>query len=226
MPQAPYDEVLEFLVFPEAGTRYLLPNLLDIAAQRAFIAGLETALSEFNRQEAPPEVAAHLETVASFEDGEKAAVRPSKAAYQRAADAVREWETGRVLRREALEIEVGAAYARLERLEAPAPEGADSEREVYVLRKFTWKEQQAIEDEFTDLDLEANKREVRQVKRNMALLKKVLAGRRENGQVVPVDPEEDLDAGTAGVLISRMWAKNQLGPDLIGFFRGGGRADR
>lgn len=225
MPLPPYDEKLEFLSFSEVGVRYLLPNLLDIASQRAFIARLEDALQEFDRLEPPPDIQAYREQIEALEGAEKAPA--NKAAYQRACRQVAEWEAGRLLRREALELEVGAAYQHLARLEEPpTDEGAEHEEEVYVLRRFTWKERQQVEDEFTNLDLEESKREVAKVARNMALLKLVLQGRRENGKVVGINPEEDLDAMTAGVLISRMWSKNTLTPDLIGFFRSGGRPDR
>lgn len=210
-----YEERLEFIAFPDLGVRYLLPSGLDLATQRAFITSLEEALEEFDRQEPPPDIRAQRELLDSGKGAEKA----------RATRAVEAWEQGRLLRREALEIELGAAYRRLERLEAPIPEG-ERETEVYLLRRFTWREQKEVEDEFTTLDTESERREVDKIARNMKLLKVVLSGRQgADGTVIPVDPEE-LEAGTAGVLISRMWSKNTLQPDLIAFLRGGGGARR
>lgn len=235
-----YDEVIEWLQFPD-GHVVLLPNEWDLAAQRALIATYEQRLEDYESEAVAPAILRHQEVVASYEKA-PGQTPPSgedpitEADYNRSREALKTWESGRIYDFQFLNQQITANYRLLERMENPtapqklkreqlrpgaaAPEGREDQN-VYVLRTFSHEERVAVDDDHSIVDAATHQRKIDVNPRNVALLELVLEGEKgQDGVVIPIEhPAKTLPDAVVKTLINRMWARNSMDDQLVGYFR-------
>lgn len=227
-----YTETLEFMVYGSAEREHwlLLPSELDLASRRKQIADQEKELERLEKQQAPLEIRQARLTLNTLEGAALDAAKAKIAAYENRLVAEQQnWETA-LWRSQAL-------LEQMERLAEKAfPEGGRPVKRRFQMREFSQAERLAADEDHSELVEIAGvpQKNILVERRNLALLGKALLGEwvpvegEAQGQVKtfedkphvlrPIQDPSQLQNLVAAVLVDRMWATNQMAPELMGFF--------
>ena len=223
-----YTEELHFRVFERDGNAgsaedkdnnwVLLPSDFDLALKHIEVESYETAMDRLNTEDIPSEVHAAQEAIMAAEGRH----------YDRYLATIKGWEDTRIRERRTIHNSLHVAKFELGKLEEVAADeaggilGGRHVIERYRMREFSRAERAAAEDEFSPLDPETNERKLNFEARNEWLLGLVVMAK----DGVPYERDEngrmdigDLQDRRVGVLIERMWARNQMNPAFGPFFR-------
>jgi hypothetical protein len=214
-------EYTEDLVFRVLGGewRILLPSWLDVADRQLAVEAYSNSAMRMENEQTPPEVLAAYDKIEGSEGPE----------YQRHKERIEKWEDARIFERRYIDAQKSAAQKELEGMltliEKEEQGELEGERvvEQYTMREFSYGERLFADDEFSTLDPDTHEKTLDQGKRNTWLLGKVLLALNgeayERGEDDRMNPEDELQDERARILMRRMWARNNMDPQLIVYFR-------
>ena len=211
-----YSETIEFRDY--GGHKVIVPNDLDFALQQHMLNQQKEEQERLAAVTEPPSsVKAARATLKDTEatEAELELARAKVSAYDARSDAemeawrTAEWRTVRKLER------------MEEAINGDLKDIGDVSTKTFRMREFSRRQRRKADEEFTTFQEGPDGQQQKTIDtdpRNDRLLQECLLGEVVNGETVPVEDILDLQDTVAAILIDRMWARNTMSSELLGFF--------